>query len=85
MTLQGFYINCSLLHPSSEYQNVLQFATINPPLIDHLSFTVDIDVVTMQPVPSRDDNLWQLIWDLRQYKNDLFEACITPETRRLFQ
>jgi uncharacterized protein (TIGR04255 family) len=86
MVLQNFYLNCSLLHSNTQYTNVLQFAAVPSPLIDHLSFTIDIDVVTStQALPQHEEGLWQLINSLRTYKNELFEACITDETRKLFQ
>jgi uncharacterized protein (TIGR04255 family) len=86
MALQNFYLNCSLLHSNTQYTNILQFVTVPSPLIDHMSFTIDIDVVTtMNTVPQDDKGLWQLISSLRAYKDDLFEACITEETRKLFQ
>ena len=85
MALQNFYVNCSLLHPNTHFINILQFATVPSPLIDHLSFTIDIDIATLGAVPTHEVKLWELIDSLRTYKNDLFEACITDETRKLFQ
>jgi uncharacterized protein (TIGR04255 family) len=86
MALQNFYLNCSLLHSNTQFTNILQFVAVQSPLIDHMSFTIDIDVVTpMNAVPQNDEELWKLINSLRAYKDDLFEACITDETRKLFQ
>jgi uncharacterized protein (TIGR04255 family) len=85
MSLQAFVINCSLINTIEKYTTVLQFATLPSPLIDHLSFTIDIDVASIGAVESRDDKLWELIGTLRKPKNELFEACITPDTRKLFQ
>jgi uncharacterized protein (TIGR04255 family) len=85
MALQNFYLNCALLHPNTQFINVLQFAAVPSPLIDHLSFTIDIDVASMGAVPAHEGQLWELIDSLRAYKNDLFEACVTDETRKQFQ
>lgn len=85
MSLQAFVINCSLINTIEKYTTVLQFATLPSPLIDHLSFTIDIDVASIGAVESRDDKLWELIGTLRKPKNELFEACITTDTRKLFQ
>jgi uncharacterized protein (TIGR04255 family) len=85
MSLQTFAINSSLLNSSEQYVSVLQVAAAQSPLIDHLSFTIDIDIATTGPVEPRDDKLWELIGTLRKRKNDLFEACITQDTRNLFQ
>jgi uncharacterized protein (TIGR04255 family) len=85
MALQTFHVNCSLLDASEEYKYVLQLASTPSPLINHVSFIIDIDVMTTGSVPVREDKMWNLIGSLRKHKNDLFESCITPETRKLFQ
>ncbi|MGH7782367.1 MAG: TIGR04255 family protein [Candidatus Binatia bacterium] len=85
LALQNFGVNCVLLDPGNQYTHVLQLATVPSPLIDHLSVTIDIDVVTAAPLPTNDDDLWALINSLQTYKNNLFEACITQETRDLFK
>lgn len=85
MALQTFHVNCSLLHVSEQYRYVLQLASTPSPLIDHVSFTIDIDVMTTGSVPVNEDKIWSLVDSLRKHKNDLFESCITPETRKLFQ
>jgi uncharacterized protein (TIGR04255 family) len=86
MALQAFHVNSSLLHPSGKYRYALQFTSITPsPLIEHMSFTVDIDLATTELIPQSEDKLWEFVGSLRQYKNELFESCITPETRELFQ
>lgn len=84
MSLQTFTINCSLINSVEHYNSVLQVAAVPSQLIDHLSFTIDIDIATTCSVESHDDKLWKLIGTLRTPKNELFEACITPETRKLF-
>jgi uncharacterized protein (TIGR04255 family) len=85
MALQGFHINCSLQNQTDEYISIINLAATPSPLIDHLSFTIDIDVMTTGSVPPNREKMWDLIGTLRKRKNDLFEACITPDTRELFQ
>jgi uncharacterized protein (TIGR04255 family) len=85
MALQMFYVNCSLLHASGQYSYILNMASTPSPLIDHMSFTIDIDIVTTGVVPQNEEKMWDLIGSLRRPKNELFESCITPETRKLFQ
>lgn len=85
MSLQNFSLNSSLNNSHGENLQVLQVATVPSPLIDHLSITIDIDVATTGQVPLDDGKLWDLINSLRKYKNDLFESCITADTRNLFQ
>jgi uncharacterized protein (TIGR04255 family) len=85
MALQMFHVNCSLLHASGQYKYTLNIASTPSPLIDYMSFTIDIDIATIGVVPQNEEKMWELIGSLRQHKNDLFESCITPETRKLFQ
>lgn len=85
MTLQNFFLNTALRHKDGEYMNVLQVAATPSPLINHLSVMIDIDIATTGEVPVDEDKMWTLINGLRKYKNDLFESCITPDTRNLFQ
>jgi uncharacterized protein (TIGR04255 family) len=84
LALQQFHVNCTLSHLDGlKYQ--LQLLSVPPQLIDTMSFVVDIDLSTTEGVSPHEEKLWELIGSLRKYKNDLFESCITPETRRLFQ
>jgi uncharacterized protein (TIGR04255 family) len=85
MALQMFHVNCSLLHASGQYRYTINVASTPSPLIDYMSFTIDIDIVTIGVVPQNEEKMWELIGSLRQLKNDLFESCITSETRKLFQ
>ena len=73
MALQTFNVNCSLLDPSGLYKYVLQLGSAPSPLIDHMSFTIDIDVATTGILPQSEEKLWDLIYSLRKPKNDLFE------------
>lgn len=53
-----------------------------PPLIDHISLLLDIDVY--RGAPLAETTLWDAIDAARTLKNDLFERCITDEARKLF-
>jgi len=85
MALQEFQFNCSLLDATGQYKYILQFSSTPSPLIDHVSFIIDIDVATIGPAIINEDKAWDLIGSLRKQKNDLFESCIKPETRELFK
>jgi uncharacterized protein (TIGR04255 family) len=85
LNLNTFNISSELVHSSGNHKYVLQLAYVTSPLIDHMSFTLDIDISSVGLVPVNEDRMWELIGSLREYKNKLFEACITPETRKLFQ
>ncbi len=55
-----------------------------PPLIDHVSIVLDIDVFRTEQIPGRDADLWDCIDAVRPLKNAIFESCITDEARKLF-
>lgn len=49
------------------------------------SILLDIDLFRFGDVPQDDEQIWAFFEDLRQRKNQIFEACITDETRELFR
>lgn len=54
------------------------------PLVGYRSILVDIDVST-EEVPADEDGLWGLVENIRNKKNDTFEAIITDAARDLFK
>ncbi|MGO9485157.1 MAG: TIGR04255 family protein [Rhodomicrobium sp.] len=54
-----------------------------PPLLNHTSLLLDIDIFRTEEIPSNDTELWEVIEQARAIKNDIFERCITNETRKL--
>lgn len=63
----------------------LTSAMVNPPpLLEHLSILLDIDVYRDQDIPSKDELLWSTVEEARAVKNQIFEQCITDKSRRLF-
>ncbi|MGH8548361.1 MAG: TIGR04255 family protein [Methylococcales bacterium] len=58
---------------------------VPPPLLEHISFLLDIDVFRTQEIPIKDDELWTVINEARDIKNSIFQRCITPESERLFE
>ena len=71
--------NCNLLISSSN---------VASPLIGYVSFALDIDLSVEasadNPIPLRENDLWDLIGRMRDHKNSVFEACITDQARGLF-
>jgi uncharacterized protein (TIGR04255 family) len=55
-----------------------------PPLIDHFSLVLDIDVFRTEQIPGREPDLWATVDEARPIKNCIFESCITDEARKLF-
>ena len=83
--LNGFMVQVT--RPTDvEHWNVSITSTIMspPPLIDHVSMLLDIDVFRSEQIPGREADLWTHIDTVRPLKNEIFEACITDEARKLF-
>ena len=49
-----------------------------------MSLLLDIDVSRMDELPQNDEGLWAFVDRIREYKNMIFEACITDRARELF-
>lgn len=60
------------------------FATVHSPIIDHKSFVLDIDLYRDHEIPTRREDLWEMIGTFRRYKNTIFEDSITDRARALF-
>ena len=55
-----------------------------PPLLNHISLLLDIDLFRTAEIPANEDELWKLVDGVRGLKNRIFESCITDEARKLF-
>lgn len=55
-----------------------------PPLLNHVSLMLDIDVFRTEQIPGNQAELWAMIDAARPIKNRVFERCITDESRKLF-
>jgi uncharacterized protein (TIGR04255 family) len=65
---------------------LINTATIPSPLLNNASFVLDFDLSCEGAhVPQKDEDLWNLIEQIRKHKNDVFEDCITEKSRALFQ
>ena len=83
--LNGFIVQAT--RPTDvEHWSVSITSTIMspPPLINHVSMVLDIDVFRTEQIPGREADLWTNIDTVRPLKNAIFEACITDEARKLF-
>ncbi len=84
--LTGYFVQATLPTVVDHWS-----ATINstmlmpPPLLQHRSILLDIDVFRMEQIPMNVKELWPIIEQARGIKNDLFERCITEKTRELFK
>lgn len=63
----------------------LNSAVVPAPILDHVSFIVDQDIVREIDPPQSDRAIFQLLNEIRTKKNAVFEACITDRAREIFQ
>ena len=56
----------------------------SPPLLQQISFLLDISVYNQVNVPGF-RKIWEHIREMRDWKNRVFEACVTDRARELFQ
>ena len=70
--------------PEVEGKVTVNAATVQSPLIDHVSLLLDIDLFKDQNVPQKDNEVWELFSHLHRQKNKIFEAFITDKARELF-
>lgn len=59
-------------------------STVESPLVKHLGLALDLDIFRESALPTRDEELWNLLSRIRDHKNRLFERCITDRSRDLF-
>lgn len=83
--LDVFSLNARVLSDDGRFQHVINAGIADPVLIDHTSFLLDIDTITVGAIPNRPEERWNIVAELQHRKNKCFELCITDEARRLFQ
>ena len=70
-SIEGFYL-------------IINTNVVKSPLIDHFSIVLDLDLSPQGDMPQRNDKVWEMINQMRGYKNNAFEMCITDKARELF-
>jgi uncharacterized protein (TIGR04255 family) len=66
-------------------QTVLDESSGVAPPSDVVTILLDIDIFRTAELPTDDEGIWSVMEQLREEKNQVFEASITPKTRELFQ
>jgi uncharacterized protein (TIGR04255 family) len=80
----AYYMNVQA-SSSTGAKIIIQTGVSNPVLLDHTSVQLDIDSYYDTEIPQRMDDVWNKLDTLRQFKNAVFENCITEATRELFR
>ena len=83
--LAGYVMQVTVLTENPLWRTTVTSAVVSPPpLLNHLSFLLDIDLFRTEKIPGKEGDLWQTIDEARALKNRIFEQCITDEARKLF-
>ncbi len=83
--MSGFLMQVQLIRNESKTATNLTAAIVPPVQPDVISIVLDIDVVRQHDVPQDDDGLWAMLSQMRDAKNNAFEACITEAYRELIR
>jgi uncharacterized protein (TIGR04255 family) len=70
--------------PEIDGRIIINSSSVPSPLLAHMSFLFDQDIVKENDVPQNDDGLYNLLNEIHDKKNAIFEACITNSARELF-
>jgi uncharacterized protein (TIGR04255 family) len=83
--MNGFFMRVAI--PQDDLKSVLLInQTIVPPARpDVTSVVLDIDLFRETEVPGDEESMWEFFEKLRDRKNEVFEACITENARRLIR
>lgn len=79
-----FFVQAMVSVPEIAATAIFNFGSIPSPLLDHVSFMLDIDLSRDHSIPTRGPDLWEMISQFRDYKNAIFEDSITDRARDLF-
>ncbi len=83
--LAGFFMQLQIPQADLGGQVLINQTIIPPSRAGVVSVVLDIDLICSENVPSSEEALWVRFEKLHVRKNEVFEACITNKTRRLFQ
>jgi uncharacterized protein (TIGR04255 family) len=80
----GYLMQITLPTAFAKWSATITSTLVTPsPLLGHISLLLDIDVFRTEEIPGKGGDLWAVIGQSRAIKNDIFERCITDETREL--
>ena len=82
--LQGYAMQMTGKLEQDNLRVVINSSLVPPPLVDHISVVLDIDISCETDAPQRDDEVWALIDKIRMHKNQIFEESVTDRARELF-
>jgi uncharacterized protein (TIGR04255 family) len=82
--LHGFFLQLQAPLPRLDAQININQAIVTPDSDEVVSIVLDIDLASALSKSYQEEDIWNRFSELHDEKNRIFEACITDETRRLF-
>ncbi len=83
--LAGFFMQLQLPCPELNAYALLNQTTVPPAREGVVSVVLDVDLFRTQEPPQDEQAVWDYFETLHRGKNEVFEACITDSTRKLFE
>jgi uncharacterized protein (TIGR04255 family) len=83
--LSGLFMQLTIPQADIDCTMILTEALIDPSRPGVASVILDIDLFRPERVPQDEHSLWECFELLHDRKNQIFEACITEETRKLIR
>jgi len=85
LPMTGYFIQIEVPTHDPLWTSVITSTVVPSPLLDHISLLLDIDVSRTEEIPMKDDDLWAVIAQAHDIKNNIFQRCITQQSERLFE
>jgi uncharacterized protein (TIGR04255 family) len=83
--LAAWAVQGQLRLPDIGCKLTLNSSVVPSPLLGHVAFVLDQDIAKDDRPPQNDAEIYELINQIRDKKNSVFESCITDKARRLFK
>ena len=81
--VSGMFMQLQMPQKDLEGIAIINQAVVEPVSLGTVSVLLDFDLFRAREYAPEDETIWHYLDKLRDRKNELFEACITDETRRL--
>ena len=82
--LHAFAVQSALKLPDIGCDLLINSAATPSPILNHASFMLDLDIFKTVDLPQSDQGIFNLLNDIRNKKNKVFEECISNRARKLF-
>jgi uncharacterized protein (TIGR04255 family) len=82
--IDGYFLQLGIPLQKIGGRATITEAIIQPQRPGIVSIVLDIDVFKEYSTPASEQEAWSMLDQIRDIKNDIFEACITDKTRELF-